>query len=271
MRRCPLCQPPLFSFLFFFFFFFPSARSHSFKNTRKKTWGKIGYCVTRSHKSPTARCTRNLNKCNTWHLAADHFLPCYKLSVVILYRDKSALASLQSTEKKPSSDWKRLPKRDYSRHSSPPFFSFFFREKKHPANEISGFSRRYSSWGAAGTDPTPVFGYATTGARRHPCASLPDHKFTAALPRRSAGCCHVITASFIVMRMVKSGFYISGTLVFFFFLVFLGAQILWLGKMCDSWSVTGTNQASDSIREGVNIWVTWSLNVAFRGIVEGNW
>ena len=139
MRRCPLCQPPLFSFLFFFFFFFPSARSHSFKNTRKKTWGKIGYCVTRSHKSPTARCTRNLNKCNTWHLAADHCLPCCKLSVVILYRDKSALASLQSTEKKPSSDWKRLPKRDYSRHSSPPFFSFFLEKKNTPLMKFLAF------------------------------------------------------------------------------------------------------------------------------------
>lgn len=49
-----------------------------------------------------------------------------------------------------------------------------------------------------------------TGARRHPCASQPDNKFSAALPlalASAAGSCYVITGSFIVMRMVRLEFY----------------------------------------------------------------
>lgn len=60
-----------------------------------------------------------------------------------------------------------------------------------------------------GPIPRQSLVYATTGARRHPCASQPDHKFTVALLLRlgSAGSCHFITGSFIAMRMVSLRFH----------------------------------------------------------------
>lgn len=47
------------------------------------------------------------------------------------------------------------------------------------------------------------------GARRHPCASQPAHKFTDALLLllASAGSCHVMTGSLIVMRLSSLTFH----------------------------------------------------------------
>lgn len=129
-----------------------------------------------------------------------HFLPYY---LAILYRNKSALASAKY--RKPPADENVCPKGIILNKARP-----LSEKKKSPANEISGFSRRYSRWGAAGTDPTPVFGYATTGARRHPCASQPDHKFTVAAAAARFGFSLILSRYnriFIVMRMVSLKFH----------------------------------------------------------------
>ena len=75
-------------------------------------------------------------------------------------------------------------KGDYSRHCSPPF------KKKTRAHPLLNFffwifPDVIPDEAQQGPIPRQSFGYATAGARRHPCASQPDHKFTDALLLRS--------------------------------------------------------------------------------------
>lgn len=138
--------------------------------------------------------------------AGRHSLPYYSLYLEILYRSESALAS--ANYRKPPFRWKRLPKRDYSQHCSPPL-----EKKKTPANENSGFS------------PT-LFQMRRSRDRSHASLWLCDlqergvtrvhHSLIISSPLLccsglgSAGSCHVMTGSFIAMRMVSLRFHHQG-------------------------------------------------------------
>lgn len=88
-------------------------------------------------------------------------LPYCSLYLVVLYRNKAALASAKY--RKPP-----LP----MGNARPKEIILSRARNTRPLMKFLDFPDVYSRWAAAaGTDPTPVFASATTGAKRHRCAS----------------------------------------------------------------------------------------------------
>lgn len=140
------------------------------------------------------------------HLHSPTYLIAAYMCVVMI-GDKSALASAKYRKK-------NLPTETFAQKGllSTPLTAPWDKKKNiSAANEISGFSDAVSADEAQqGPIPRQSLDTRLTGARRHPCASQPDNKFSAALPlalASAAGSCYVITGSFIVMRMVRLEFY----------------------------------------------------------------